>query len=213
MWTRKESTLFPPWIMPGVISRTLLINKPHWKNSRPRTATVLGLLTTWLFWSNLKNALWRRASFSQSLPDWPSDNVETKLYRWSEKIKIIYFKEEFLACGSDTKKFWKTIKQMENKLALSHLPTSMKFSNKQRMATLFNRHFVKSYIFDAAVINTNLSFIPTQSSNAHSFSLQYIMVLEVLDELIKFTSHISWIWQAFFLKLLLTLLPPHSRPV
>lgn len=83
---------------------------------------------------------------------------------------------------------------MENKLASPHLPTSMKFgkfvvNDKPRMATLFNHHFVKSsHVFDAAAPNTALTHTPTSSSSVNSFSLQPVMVSEVMDELIKLDS-------------------------
>lgn len=41
------------------------------------------------------------------------------------------------------------------------------------------------FVFDAAAPNTASSHIPTSSSSVNSFSLQPVMVSEVLDELIK----------------------------
>lgn len=140
----------------------------------------------------LKNALWRRARSSQSPADWLAfRQCRNKTTQAIRKAKINHFKEKFSACGTDAKKFWKTVKSMENKLASPHLPTSMKFgeivvNDKPRMATLFNHHFVKSsHVFDAAAPNTASTHTPTSSSSVNSFSLQPVMVSEVLDELIK----------------------------
>lgn len=54
------------------------------------------------------------------------------------------------------------------------------------MAMFFNHLFVKSsHACDAAVVSINISYILTSSSNANSFSLQTVMVSEVMGEPVK----------------------------
>ena len=72
------------------------------------------------------------------------------------KASVSYFKEQFSLCGSNPKKFWKKVKDLENK-PYSQLPMSLKVddvvvTNKERMAKLFNHHFIKSgFLSDSAI--------------------------------------------------------------
>jgi hypothetical protein len=64
-----------------------------------------------------------------------------------QKAKVSYFKEQFSL--SNPKKFWKTVKYLENKPSSSQLPMSLNaddvvFTDKKHMAKLFNHHFIKS---------------------------------------------------------------------
>ena len=73
------------------------------------------------------------------------------------KAKVSYFKEQFSLCGSNPKKFWKTVKDLENKPSSSQLPMSLNVddvvvTDKKHMAELFNHHFIKSgFLFDSAM--------------------------------------------------------------
>jgi hypothetical protein len=74
--------------------------------------------------------------------DWLSSrqmrNMCTQAIR---KAKVSYFKEQFSLCGSSTKKFWKMVKDLENKHSSSQLPMSLKVdvvvTDKKDMAELF----------------------------------------------------------------------------
>jgi hypothetical protein len=99
--------------------------------------------------------------------------------------------EQFSLNGSNTKKFWKTVK--ENKTSFSQLPMSL--------TELFNHHFIKSgFLFDSAMppCPSNISSSPTpsnanitdalpsfSSAQVQSFSLQAVSVSVVLKELLK----------------------------
>jgi hypothetical protein len=60
-------------------------------------------------------------------------------------------------CGSNRKKFWKTVKDLENKPSSSQLPVSFKVddvvvTDKKHMAELFNHQYIKSgFLFDSAM--------------------------------------------------------------
>ena len=64
------------------------------------------------------------------------------------------FKGQFSFCGSNPKTFWTTVKDRENKPSSSQLPMSINvddvvITDKERMAELFNHHFIKSgFLFD-----------------------------------------------------------------
>lgn len=75
-------------------------------------------------------------------------------------------------CGSDGRKFWKTVKSMENKCASPHLPISMVFndiviSDKQRMASLLISHFVNA---TKAFITTDSGIAPDDMVNMATVS-------------------------------------------
>jgi hypothetical protein len=73
------------------------------------------------------------------------------------KAKVSYFKEQFPPCGSNPKKFWETVKDLENKPSSSQLLMSLHFddvvvTDKKHMAELFNHHFIESgFLFDSAL--------------------------------------------------------------
>ncbi|CAB1342567.1 unnamed protein product [Coregonus sp. 'balchen'] len=69
------------------------------------------------------------------------------LHQGFRKAKVSYFKEQFSLCGSNPKKFWKMVKDLENKLSSSQLPMSLNVddvvvTDKEHMAQLFNHHFL-----------------------------------------------------------------------
>ncbi|CAB1319251.1 unnamed protein product, partial [Coregonus sp. 'balchen'] len=77
------------------------------------------------------------------------------------KAKVSYFKEQFSLCGSNLKKFWKIVKDLENKPSFSQLPMSLNVDDP-RCSSLF------------------LPLAPLQN-----FSLQAVTESEVLKELLK----------------------------
>ncbi|CAB1315477.1 unnamed protein product, partial [Coregonus sp. 'balchen'] len=88
------------------------------------------------------------------------------------KAKASYFKEQFSLCGSNPKKFWKTIKDLEDKPSSSQLPMSLNVddvvvTDKEHMAELFNHYFIKSgFLFDSAMppCPSNISSSPSPSN-------------------------------------------------
>ncbi|CAB1352462.1 unnamed protein product, partial [Coregonus sp. 'balchen'] len=92
---------------------------------------------------HLKNSIWRKARHTLTQADWLSfrqmRNTCTQAIR---KAKVSYFKEQFSLCGSNPKKFWKTVKDQENKPSSTQLPMSLNVddvvvTDKEHMAELF----------------------------------------------------------------------------
>ena len=146
-----------------------------------------------------KNALWRKARSSQSPADWLAfRQCRNKCTQAVRKAKVTHFLDKFASCGSDAKKFWKTVKSMENKLHSPHLPNAMTFDNivvtdKSHMASLFNQHFVNSaHVFSArpSTAAPSLSLSPTTPSSG-TFSFRPITTSEVLENLTKLDSNKS----------------------
>jgi hypothetical protein len=89
-----------------------------------------------------------------------------------QKAKVSYFKEHFSLYGSKPKKFWKTVKVLENKSSSSQLPMSLNVddvvvTDKKNMAKLFNHRFIKlGFLFDSAMppCPSNISSSPTPSN-------------------------------------------------
>jgi hypothetical protein len=62
------------------------------------------------------------------------------------KAKASVFKQKFASCSTNSKKFWDTVKSMENKSAPSQLPTALRIGNtvttdKSMIIENFNKHF------------------------------------------------------------------------
>uniref|UniRef100_A0A3B1JMQ8 Reverse transcriptase domain-containing protein n=1 Tax=Astyanax mexicanus TaxID=7994 RepID=A0A3B1JMQ8_ASTMX len=136
-----------------------------------------------------KNTIWRKARSTQSPADWLAfKQCRNKATQAIRNAKISHFREKFNTCGSDARKFWNTVKSMENKLNSPHLPSSMIFNNivindKHQMALLLNHHFINSTkAFTTS--NSVTTFQPPSSSNS-GFSFKSISVSEVLEELTK----------------------------
>lgn len=143
-----------------------------------------------------KNFTWRRARKSKSPVDWLSfrriRNICTQSIR---KAKTDYFQEQFKGCGSNPRKFWKTVKDMEGKTAPSQLPSSLMWdgnivSDNKRMIDIFNQHFVQMSTPPVSVTpqdpSPNLSPLSSPDlAPAHSFSLQDVSVREVFETLSK----------------------------
>jgi hypothetical protein len=62
------------------------------------------------------------------------------------KAKASFFKQKFASCNTNSKRFWDTVKSMENKNTSSQLPTALKIGNTVTtdLSTIidnFNKHF------------------------------------------------------------------------
>ena len=122
---------------------------------------------------HLKNCIWRKARHTLTQADWLSfRKMRNKCTQAFRKAKVSYFKEPFSLCGSNPKKFWKRVKDLENKPSSFQLPMSLNVDNvvvtdKEHMAELFNHHFIKSgFLFDSAMppCPSNISSSPTTSN-------------------------------------------------
>ncbi|CAB1336960.1 unnamed protein product, partial [Coregonus sp. 'balchen'] len=97
---------------------------------------------------HLKNSIWQNAQHTLTQADWLSfRQMRNKCTQAIRKAKASYFKEQFSLCGSNPKKFWKTVKDLENKPSSSQLPMSLNVddvvvTDKEHMAELFNHHFI-----------------------------------------------------------------------
>ncbi|XP_055768112.1 uncharacterized protein LOC129843422 [Salvelinus fontinalis] len=94
-----------------------------------------------------KNILWRTAIASKSPRDMQLFREVRNQYTQSvRKAKASFFKQKFASCSSNSKKFWDTVKSMENKSTSSQLPTSLRLGNtvttdKSMIIENFNKHF------------------------------------------------------------------------
>ena len=138
-----------------------------------------------------KNSLWRKARSSQSPANWLAfRQCRNKCTQAVRKAKVSHFLDKFASCGSDAKKFWKTVKSMENKLNSPHLPSAMTFgdtvvTDKSHMASLFNQHFVNSaHVLSAKPSTADPLLSPTFTSSG-TFSFRPITTSEVLENLTK----------------------------
>ena len=144
----------------------------------------------------LKNSTWRRARKSKSLEDWLSfRKIRNKCTQSIRKAKTEYFHEQFSLCSSNPRKFWKTVKEMENKHTSSQLPTSLVcdgtvITDKERIAELFNLHFIqtgKLADLTAPPVSPTNPLPPCNANPApnYSFSLRDVSEKEVLEVLSK----------------------------
>ncbi|CAB1340226.1 unnamed protein product, partial [Coregonus sp. 'balchen'] len=75
---------------------------------------------------HLKNSIWQKARNTHTQADWLSfRQMRNKCTQAIWKVKVSYFKEQFALCESNPKKFWKTVKDLENKPSSSQLPMSL----------------------------------------------------------------------------------------
>jgi hypothetical protein len=117
-------------------------------------------------------------------------NLYTQAVR---KAKASFFKQKFASCSTNSKKFWVTVKSMENKSTSSQLPTALRLgntvtTNKSMIIENFNKHFsTVGYAFHLAnptPINSSASPTATCPSHPHFFFTQ-IQIAYVPKELRK----------------------------
>uniref|UniRef100_A0A8K9X9K5 Reverse transcriptase domain-containing protein n=1 Tax=Oncorhynchus mykiss TaxID=8022 RepID=A0A8K9X9K5_ONCMY len=107
------------------------------------------------------------------------------------KAKASFFKQKCASCNTNSKKFWDTVKSMENKNTSSQLPTALKIGNtvttdKSTIIEHFNKHFsTAGHAFHLATptpVNSTAPPTATHPSLPH-FSFSQIHSADVLKEL------------------------------
>lgn len=144
-----------------------------------------------------KNTLWRTALASNKPRDMQlfkeARNRYTQVVR---ETKAHFFKKKFADCHTNSKKFWDTVKILENKVISSQLPTALKFDNivtidKVKILENFNKHFTEAgHAFhlntrpqaSCPTVTTPLCSAPFTHFSTH-FSFTPIQIADVLKEL------------------------------
>uniref|UniRef100_A0A8L0DUF3 Reverse transcriptase domain-containing protein n=1 Tax=Oncorhynchus mykiss TaxID=8022 RepID=A0A8L0DUF3_ONCMY len=139
-----------------------------------------------------KNILWRSALASNSPRDMQLFREARNHYTQAvRKAKASFFKQKFAYCNTNSKKFWDTVKSMENKNTSSQLPTALKIGNtvttdKSTIIENFNKHFsTAGHAFHLATptpVNSTAPPTATRPSLPH-FSFSQIHSADVLKEL------------------------------
>uniref|UniRef100_A0A8C7PT20 Reverse transcriptase domain-containing protein n=1 Tax=Oncorhynchus mykiss TaxID=8022 RepID=A0A8C7PT20_ONCMY len=139
-----------------------------------------------------KNVLWRSALASNSPRDMQLFREARNHYTQAvRKAKASFFKQKFASCNTNSKKFWDTVKSMENKNTSSQLPTALKIGNtvttdKSTIIENFNKHFsTAGHAFHLATptpVNSTAPPTATRPSLPH-FSFSQIHSADVLKEL------------------------------
>uniref|UniRef100_A0A8C7RB61 Reverse transcriptase domain-containing protein n=1 Tax=Oncorhynchus mykiss TaxID=8022 RepID=A0A8C7RB61_ONCMY len=139
-----------------------------------------------------KNILWRSALASNSPRDMQLFREARNHYTQAvRKAKASFFKQKFASCNTNSKKFWDTVKSMENKNTSSQLPTALKIGNtvttdKSTIIENFNKHFSTAghafYLATPTPVNSTAPPTATRPSLPH-FSFSQIHSAEVLKEL------------------------------
>uniref|UniRef100_A0A8K9UWH0 Reverse transcriptase domain-containing protein n=1 Tax=Oncorhynchus mykiss TaxID=8022 RepID=A0A8K9UWH0_ONCMY len=139
-----------------------------------------------------KNVLWRSALASNSPRDMQLFREARNHYTQAvRKAKASFFKQKFAYCNTNSKKFWDTVKSMENKNTSSQLPTALKIGNtvttdKSTIIENFNKHFsTAGHAFHLATptpVNSTAPPTATRPSLPH-FSFSQIHSADVLKEL------------------------------
>uniref|UniRef100_A0A8C7Q8L7 Reverse transcriptase domain-containing protein n=1 Tax=Oncorhynchus mykiss TaxID=8022 RepID=A0A8C7Q8L7_ONCMY len=139
-----------------------------------------------------KNIIWRSALASNSPRDMQLFREVRNHYTQAvRKVKASFFKQKFASCNTNSKKFWDTVKSMENKNTSSQLPTALKIGNtvttdKSTIIENFNKHFsTAGHAFHLATptpVNSTAPPTATRPSLPH-FSFSQIHSADVLKEL------------------------------
>ncbi|XP_055790900.1 uncharacterized protein LOC129862869 [Salvelinus fontinalis] len=139
-----------------------------------------------------KNILWRSALASNSPHDMQLfREVRNQYTQAVKKAKASFFKQKFASCSTNSKKFWDTVKSMENKSISSQLPTALRLGNtvttdKPTIIENFNKHFsTAGHTFHLATptpVNSTAPPTATCPSLPH-FSFTQIQIADVLKEL------------------------------
>jgi hypothetical protein len=94
------------------------------------------------------------------------------------KAKASFFKQKFASCSTNSKKFWDTVKSMENKNTSSQLSTALRLGNtvttdKSTIIDNFNKHFsTAGHAFHLATPTpVNCPAPPTATRQASPFLL------------------------------------------
>uniref|UniRef100_A0A8C7KU43 Reverse transcriptase domain-containing protein n=1 Tax=Oncorhynchus kisutch TaxID=8019 RepID=A0A8C7KU43_ONCKI len=137
-----------------------------------------------------KNILWRTAIASNSPRDMQLFREVRNQYTQSvRKAKASFFRQKFASCSSNSKKFWDTVKSMENKSTSSQLPTALRLGNtvttdKSMIIENFNKHFsTAGHAFRLATPTSANSSAPPPAATRPSlsrFSFTQIQIADVL---------------------------------
>ena len=139
-----------------------------------------------------KNILWRTAIASNSPRDMQLFREVRNQYTQSvRKAKASFFRQKFASCSSNSKKFWDTVKSMENKSTSSQLPTALRLGNtvstdKSMIIENFNKHFsTAGHAFRLATPTSANSSAPpvVPHPSLSRFSFTQIQIADVLKEL------------------------------
>jgi hypothetical protein len=128
------------------------------------------------------------------------------------KAKASFFKQKFASCNTNSKRFWDTVKSMEDKNISSQLPTAPRTGNsvttdKSIIIENFNKHFsTAGHAFHQATptpVNSTAPHTATRPSLPHfSFSqIQSADVLKQMQNLDPYKSAGLANLEPFFLKL------------
>ena len=116
-----------------------------------------------------KNILWRTALASNSPRDMQLfREVRNQYTQAVRKAKASFFKQKFASCSTNSKKFWDTVKSMENKSTSSQLPTAPRLGNtvttdKSTIIENFNKHFCTAgHAFHLATPTRSTALHPPQ---------------------------------------------------
>uniref|UniRef100_A0A8K9X2D8 Reverse transcriptase domain-containing protein n=1 Tax=Oncorhynchus mykiss TaxID=8022 RepID=A0A8K9X2D8_ONCMY len=139
-----------------------------------------------------KNILWRSALASNSPRDMQLFREARNHYTQAvRKAKASFFKQKFASCNTNSKKFWDTVKSMENKNTSSQLPTALKIGNtvttdKSTIIENFNKHFSTAghafHLASPTPVNSTAPPTTTRPSLPH-FSFSQICSADILNEL------------------------------
>ncbi|CDQ97352.1 unnamed protein product [Oncorhynchus mykiss] len=139
-----------------------------------------------------KTILWHSALASNSPRDMQFfREVRNKYTQAFRKAKASFFKQTFASCGTNSKRFWDTVKSMENKSTSSQLPTALRLgntvtTNKSTIFENFKKHFsTAGHAFHLATPTpVNRPPLPTATCpNLPHFSFTQIQIADVLKEL------------------------------
>jgi hypothetical protein len=116
--------------------------------------------------------------------------IRNKYTQAVSKAKASFFKQKFASCSTNSKKFWDTVKSMENKSTPSHLPIAMKLgnivtTNKSTIIENFNKHFsTAGHAFHLATPTPVNCPAPSTAvhQSPHHFSFTQIQRADVLKE-------------------------------
>jgi len=135
--------------------------------------------------------MWRTALTSKNPYDLQLfKEVRNRYTQAVKNAKSSFNKQKIASCGTDTKKFWDTIKSMECKNAFSQLPNALRFqnivtTNKPTIIENLNKHFAMvghafHLVTSTTVINPTID-MPSLSPPSNSFA--HIQTADVLREL------------------------------
>jgi hypothetical protein len=129
----------------------------------------------------------------------PFRQVRNQYTQAVRKAKASFFKQKFASCSTNSKKFWDTVKSIENKSTSSQLSTGLRLgntvtTNKSTIIENFNKHLSTAghafHLANPTLFNSPASPTATCPKLPHfSFTqIQIADVLKVLQNLDPFKS-------------------------